>query len=72
MVQKIHPQFQQFSVVLDQTSSQLHKTVIDYDHFQFMKEAYDYIFIFASRITTISRSRLQSLCLISITHRLRL
>ena len=36
-----------------QTSSRLHKTVIDYDYdyFQFMKDDYDYIFNFARGIT---------------------
>ena len=36
----------------DQTSSRLHKTVIDYDYdyFQFMKDDYDYIFTFARGI----------------------
>ena len=36
-----------------QTSSRLHKTVIDYDYdyFQFMKDDYDYIFTFAGGIT---------------------
>ena len=34
----------------DQTSSQLHKTAIDYDYFQFMKDDYDYTFIFAHGI----------------------
>ena len=27
----------------DQTQSRLHKTVIDYDYFQFMRDDYDYI-----------------------------
>ena len=38
---------------IDQTSSRLHKTVTDndYDYFQFTKEDYHYIFIFASGIT---------------------
>ena len=36
-----------------QTSSRLHKTVIDYDYdyFQFMKDDYNYIFTFARWIT---------------------
>ena len=42
----------------DQTSSQLHKTVIDYDYdyFQFMKDDYDYTVIFArgSTITILT------------------
>ena len=39
---------EQFSVFApDQSSSRLHKTVIDYydNYFEFMKEAYDYISI---------------------------
>ena len=39
----------------NQTLSRLHKTAIDYDYFQFMKEDYDYIFIFASGITITSK-----------------
>ena len=38
-------------IASNQTSSRLHKTVIDYDYFQFMKDDYDYIFIFARGIT---------------------
>ena len=38
-----------------QTLNLLHKTVIDYDYFQFMKEDYDYVFVFASGITITSR-----------------
>ena len=36
-----------------QTSSRLHKIVVDcnYDYFQFMKKDYDYTFLFASEIT---------------------
>ena len=40
--------------IANQTSSRLHKTVIDYyyDYFQFMKDDYHYTVIFASGSTT--------------------
>ena len=37
-----------------QTLNLLHKTVIDYDYFQFMKEDYDYTFMFTSEIMIAS------------------
>ena len=45
----------------DQTSSRLHKIVIDYDYdnFQYMIEDCDYVFVFASEITITSRIRVQ-------------
>ena len=58
----------------DQTSNQLHKTVIDYnyDYFQFMKEDCDSTFIFVSEIMITSRFQLQIFCYIMVTSRLQL
>ena len=57
-----------------QTSSQLHKTVVDYDYFKFMKEDYGYTITFACEITITlliihflnSKIQLRIFCLIMI------
>ena len=60
----------QFYLLLADTRLRVdYLTVIDYDYnnFQFMKEDYDYVIVFANGITITSRLRLQILCLIAIT-----